>query len=168
MFMLKHLFSEDKLLSPWMSHKQDRLYRGINQMLWHTKSGNRHIQWRRGSVSLRPVNCFSLLNTNYTLQNNTLLILLVKKSLGSVNASSKSKLRMTQCKTPNPFLLFSNIWLLLAWEHDTEKWLFLFWKMFIALEEPLSHPYFYYPAERISLLPPDAFHKGGSPMQRWG
>lgn len=54
-------------------------------------AGNTHIQWRRRSVSLCSVNSFSLLNTNYPFQNNTLLILSVKKSLGSVNISGKNQ-----------------------------------------------------------------------------
>lgn len=47
-----------------------------------------------------------------------------------------------QCKTPNTSPLFPNICLLLVWEHDTEKWLFVFLKtqMPLALEEPLSQP----------------------------
>jgi len=94
---------------------------------------NTHIQWRRGSVSLTPVNSFSLLNTNYIFQNNILQIHLVKKSLGSAKVNSKITLMMMQCKTPNPSPLFSDIYLLLGWEHNTEKWRFSFLKMPIYL-----------------------------------
>lgn len=125
--------------------------------------GNTHVQWRKGSVSLCPVNSFSLLNTNYTSQNNTLLILLVKKTLGSVNVSSKIKLMMMQCKILNLSPLFSNICLLLVWEDDTEKWLFLFLKMQmpLALEEHLSQPYVYHHAEEFLFYPQMHFTRAG-------
>lgn len=114
--MLKHLFPDDKLSSPWMSHKQDRLDRGINEIPM-PNVGNTQIQLRRGSVSC--VNSFSL-NPNYAFQNNNLIIFWLKKGLGSVHISSKIKLMMMRQNPPHDIQIF----VCSLWGYDTENhWL---------------------------------------------